>query len=256
MATQTWNKFRRYREGELVIHKCEAWRAKMDVIENFEPGRTSSLFWAKLPPINIPKSTKPVKPPVPGKEPSIERAAVAFQIKSVNETDRVISGIASTGTTDRMGDQVIPEGAKFSLPLPLLWQHDHSNPIGKVTRAKVTKTGIEVVCQIAKDVSPEIDRYWSLIKLGIVKGLSIGFRPLKQEPIPNSWGTKFTSWEWIELSAVSVPANAEATIDGVNQAAKHQTTRVVKLTEADKKAATRVVKLKPADRVVKLRRVG
>lgn len=142
------------------------------------------------------------------------RAYSVLEIKSMDEDDdrREIRGVASTPTPDRMGDIVVPEGAQYKLPLPLLWQHNSGQPIGHVTEAKVTKNGIEIVATIAKGVSEEIDRAWTLIRAGLVRGLSIGFRGIDVEQIPNSWGVKFKSWEWLELSSVTIPANAEATI--------------------------------------------
>ena len=145
------------------------------------------------------------------------RAYSVLEIKSVDNDAREIRGIATTPAPDRVQDVVVPEGAKFALPLPLLWQHDASQPIGHVTEATVTAKGIEVVAKIAKGVDAEIDRAWSRIKSGLVRGLSIGFRSLESEEIPGSWGRKFTSWEWMELSAVTIPANAEASILAVKQ---------------------------------------
>src|SRR5688572_23097818 len=105
-----------------------------------------------------------------------------------------------------MGDVVVPSGAVFKLPLPLLWQHDKEQPIGHVTEARVTTSGIKIKAQIAKNVLPFIDEKWALIKSGLVRGLSIGFRPLEDgvEQIAGSFGLKFTSWEWLELSCVTV----------------------------------------------------
>lgn len=145
------------------------------------------------------------------------RAYSVLEIKAVDDDAREIRGIATTPTPDRVQDVVVPEGAKFALPLPLLWQHDASQPIGHVTEATVTAKGIEVVAKIAKGVDAEIDRAWSRIKAGLVRGLSIGFRGLESEEILGSWGRKFTSWEWMELSAVTIPANAEASILAVKQ---------------------------------------
>ena len=145
------------------------------------------------------------------------RAYSVLEIKSVDDDAREIRGIATTPAPDRVQDVMVPEGAKFALPLPLLWQHDASQPIGHVTEATVTVKGIEVVAKIAKGVDAEIDRAWNRIKAGLVRGLSIGFRGLESEEIPGSWGRKFTSWEWMELSAVTIPANAEASILAVKQ---------------------------------------
>lgn len=145
----------------------------------------------------------------------MNRAYSLLEIKDMNDDARTITGVATTISPDRMGDVVDPMGAEFKLPIPLLWQHDSHQPIGHVTDAKVTKTGITVTAQIAKGVSEQIDQAWSLIKSGLVRGLSIGFRGLDTEQIPNSWGVVFKTWEWLELSAVTIPANAEASIQTI-----------------------------------------
>lgn len=60
------------------------------------------------------------------------RAWSTFEIKSVDEEQRIVTGIATTPATDRMGDIVESMGAEFKLPLPLLWQHDSDSPVGTV----------------------------------------------------------------------------------------------------------------------------
>jgi HK97 family phage major capsid protein/HK97 family phage prohead protease len=142
----------------------------------------------------------------------LNRAFSLLEIKRVDEDAREITGIATTPSADRLNDVVEPRGAQFNLPIPLLWQHDSHQPIGQVTHAKVGKAGIEIVAKIAKGVTDEIDRAWSLIKAGLVPGLSIGFKSIEHEVIPQSKGIRFTKWLWLELSAVTIPANAEATI--------------------------------------------
>jgi HK97 family phage prohead protease len=142
----------------------------------------------------------------------LNRAYSLLSIKGVDEDARIITGMASTPTPDRLEDVVEPDGAQFKLPLPLLWQHDSGNPIGHVTHTKVTKAGIEIVAKIAKGVTAEIDRAWLLIKAGLVPGLSIGFKPIETSFIEKTNGIRFIKWDWLELSAVTIPANIEATI--------------------------------------------
>lgn len=145
----------------------------------------------------------------------IIRAWSTFETKGIDEERGIIEGIASTPTTDRMGDIVEPKGAQFKLPLPLLWQHQAGEPIGHVIEAKVTEAGIYIKAQIARNVLPEIDRAWTLIKNGLVRGLSIGFKPMEAEDIKGTWGQRFLKWDWLELSAVTIPANADATIQTI-----------------------------------------
>jgi len=176
-----------------------------------------------------------------------ERAYSTIQIKAVDEDQGVIRGIASTPAPDRADDIVLPEGAKFTLPMPLLWQHNHSNPIGEVVEATVTEAGIEVACRVALGVTDEIDKYWRLMKAGLVRGLSIGFRSLKSAQIENSWGVEFQEWEWLELSAVTIPANAEASIATVKEYAASPQKLADVVEQVDGSAASgkegRVVKL-------------
>lgn len=166
------------------------------------------------------------------------RAYSLITIKAVDEEKRIITGTASTPEVDRMGDIVEPEGAQFSLPLPFLWQHNSRAPIGNVTKAKITKSGIEVEVQIAKTDEPgtlkdRLDEAWQSIKLGLVRGLSIGFQSIEFSNIEDG-GLRFLKWLWLELSAVTIPANAEASIATIrsldaNRAALGQDGGVVRL---------------------------
>lgn len=164
----------------------------------------------------------------------MNRAYSVLTIRAVDDDARVIEGIATTPETDRMGDVVEPSGAAFTLPLPFLWQHDKTAPIGHVTHANVTADGIAVRVQLASDNEPGplkdlLDMAWRSIKKGLVRGLSIGFTPIESADIQGTWGQRFLRWDWHELSAVTIPANQEATIlavkqfDGVRQAASGRT---------------------------------
>jgi HK97 family phage prohead protease len=135
----------------------------------------------------------------------------------MDDKRRRFSGIASTPSTDRMGDVVEPKGATFKLPIPFLWQHDSKDPIGWITAAKVTDKGIEVEGEVANvdEAGPLRDRLltaWQMLKAGIVRGLSIGFNASESEPIKGTYGIRFKKWEWLELSAVTIAANQDASI--------------------------------------------
>lgn len=139
-----------------------------------------------------------------------------IQLKADGSGDGTLIGIASTPETDRQGDVLLPEGAVFKLPLPLLWQHRHDEPIGRVTSARVTSKGIEIVAKIALGVSEQIDRAYKLVQSGLVRGLSVGFRGLEVEQIAT--GLLFRRWEMLELSAVTIAANSGASITAVKAA--------------------------------------
>lgn len=153
----------------------------------------------------------------------MKRAYSLLTIKGVDDAERVIEGIATTPTADRMGDVVEPEGAQFKTPLPLLWQHDSARPIGHVEVAKVSKDGISIKARLAKIEEPgslkdRLDEAWQSIKSGLVRGLSIGFSPIESARIKDTYSEHFLKWEWLELSAVTIPANAEASITAIKTA--------------------------------------
>lgn len=152
------------------------------------------------------------------------KAYSTLQIKSVTDTDdeRIITGIATTPSTDRDDDILEPTGAKFALPIPLLWQHNHNQPIGEVIAAEVTTAGILITAKIAKiaeagKLKERIDEAWQSIKSGLVKCLSVGFRTKEYNYMDDSWGLHIKEWEWYELSVVTVPANPDAMITSVKQ---------------------------------------
>lgn len=165
----------------------------------------------------------------------MERAYSTIEIKAMDEDKREITGIATTPTPDRVGDVVEPKGAQFKLPIPLLWQHSSWSPIGHVTDAKVTDKGIEVRAKLVKvaEMGPLRDRLeeaWQSIKSGLVRGLSIGFRPIESARIDQTYSQRYLLWEWLELSAVTVPANADASIlaiKSIDQAARRLGTRPI-----------------------------
>jgi len=155
------------------------------------------------------------------------KAYSVLKVKAITDTDdeRTITGIASTPTQDRDSDIMDMSGAKFALPIPLLWQHNHNMPIGEVVSATVTDAGIEIVAKIAKidedgALKSRIDEAWQSIKSGLVKCLSIGFRAMEYNYLEDSYGLHIKEWEWYELSAVTIPANPDAVITSAKQIKK------------------------------------
>jgi HK97 family phage prohead protease len=147
------------------------------------------------------------------------RAYSVLNWKAVDQEKRIIEGIASTPTPDRMQDVIELDGMSFSLPMPFLYQHQSRQPIGKVVTAKKTKSGLEIKAQLAgPGVAPFIDEAWNLINAGLVPGLSIGFRSIEEAYNRETGGFHFIKTELYEISAVTIPANAECTIQNVKSA--------------------------------------
>jgi HK97 family phage major capsid protein/HK97 family phage prohead protease len=139
-----------------------------------------------------------------------------LNVKAVDEEKRIIRGIATTPSPDRMGDVVEPLGIIFKNPMPLLWQHRHDQPVGKVKFFPPTEEGIEFEAEVMTFDSPpglkaRTDEAWASVKSGLIAGVSIGFRPIEYEPM-RSGGYRFTKSEVYELSLVTIPAQPDAVI--------------------------------------------
>lgn len=147
------------------------------------------------------------------------RAYSLIEKQAVDEGRRVFSGMATTPEPDRMQDTINPMGAVFKNPLVLLHQHRHDAPIGNVTFGKPTAKGIPFTAEIPVITEPgplkdRVDTAWGEIKSGLVRAVSIGFRPLKYAFLEDG-GIDFQEVEIYELSTVSVPANPGAVISDV-----------------------------------------
>lgn len=147
------------------------------------------------------------------------RAYSSLTIKSVNDDKRIIRGVATTPAVDRVGDIVDPLGVSFKNPMPLLWQHDHMQPIGTVKFDKPTADGITFEAEIptieeAGTLKDRIDEAWQSIKIGLVRAVSIGFRAVEYAFLDEG-GVRFLKSEVYELSAVTIPAQPEAVMTSI-----------------------------------------
>ncbi len=157
--------------------------------------------------------------PLESKRATLNRAFAPIQLtaKRLDSGKRVLSGTATTPRVDRVGDIIEPMGGNISLPCPLLLQHDHANVIGKVTAATPTASGIRFKAEIPTIEQPgrlkdRVDEAWHLVQYGLISTVSIGFRATDAEQIKGG-GLRFTSWDLLELSLVSIPANPDAVIE-------------------------------------------
>lgn len=151
----------------------------------------------------------------------MDRAYSILNVKSYDDEQRIIRGIATTPEADRVGDIVVSEGVQFKNPAPLLWQHQHDKPVGTVKFSKPTSRGVEFEATLPKIDEPgalkdRVDEAWQSVKAGLVTAVSIGFRSLDGavERMKDG-GLKFMKTEVIELSLVTIPANASAVITAI-----------------------------------------
>jgi HK97 family phage major capsid protein/HK97 family phage prohead protease len=147
----------------------------------------------------------------------VHRAYAILHVKALDDDKRIISGIATTPEPDRMGDVIEPLGVSFKNPLPLLLHHDTKQPVGFTTLKKPTKDGVEFTATLPSIDEPgalknRVDEAWQSIKAGLIPGVSIGFRSIEEAFNKDTGGFRFLKSEVVELSLVTIPANASASI--------------------------------------------
>jgi HK97 family phage major capsid protein/HK97 family phage prohead protease len=147
-----------------------------------------------------------------------DKAYSVLEVKSFDTEQRIIEGVASAPTTDRMGDIVDLKGITFASSIPLLLHHDKTQPIGTVRLSK-TKDALAFTAKIARvdeagTLKDRLDEAWQSIKAGLLRGASIGFRVIDDsiELIKETGGLHFLKTEVLELSVVTVPAHQSAGI--------------------------------------------
>lgn len=149
----------------------------------------------------------------------MNRAYSLLEIKALDDEKRIISGMATTPEPDRVGDIVEPLGATYAAEIPFLWQHQHDKPVGVARLGKATRAGIPFTAEFPVINEPGplkdlVDMAWQSIKAKLVRAVSIGFRAVEYKQL-DSGGLRFTKTEIFELSGVTIPANASATISTV-----------------------------------------
>lgn len=176
----------------------------------------------------------------------MHRAYSILDVKALDDDAREIAGIASTPAVDRDGDVLDPLGARFEDDLPLLWQHRADAPVGRVQFDRPSAEGIRFRAALASVPEPgtlrdRLDEAWQSVKHGLVRAVSVGFRTLDWARM-ESGGLLIKSWEVLELSLVTIPANHQAVITAV------------KSLDTRPQEPAPVVAVRPAVRVVRLAR--
>lgn len=139
--------------------------------------------------------------------------AKAF-VKSIDDSKRILVGVASTEVVDRYGDVVKQDGwelENFKKNPVMLWSHNYNEPpIAKIVNIEIRDGKLMFEAQFPeKGLNELADKVFELYKAGFLNAFSIGFLPKEYEPNEHG-GYTYTRNELLEISAVTVPANQEA----------------------------------------------
>jgi HK97 family phage major capsid protein/HK97 family phage prohead protease len=168
----------------------------------------------------------------------LERGYAVLDVQSTASKTRTFTGLASTPDLDTQNHIVDPAGVRFRNPVPLLFHHDQTQVIGSARLIKVAD-GIQIEATIPTLDEPgplktRADEAWQCIKAGLMRGLSIGHRPVAGTiQRLNNGVLKFLQTDIYEVSLVTVPANANATILLVKSLASPKETAMSKQTTGE-----------------------
>lgn len=156
----------------------------------------------------------------------MEHKQIAFKAESVGE-DGTFSGYGSVfGNVDSYKEIVAPGAFKASLkaikdsgdPLPVLWQHNPSQPIGGYTELSEDSRGLKAAGFLLKDDVALAREAYALMKARVVKGLSIGYY-VRADSYDEKQGVRtLNELDLREISVVTFPANEQAQVESVKSA--------------------------------------
>jgi uncharacterized protein len=141
-----------------------------------------------------------------------------LELKSLDETGIFEGRLSVYDIVDEGGD-VVERGAftktlsEGNRTIPLLWAHDTQQPIGTL-ELHDSPTALMAKGRLVLDV-PKAKEAYALMKAGALRGLSIGYKVIKQ--IPGDSVRRLKELRLYEGSLVSTPMNLQAVITGVKQ---------------------------------------
>lgn len=149
-----------------------------------------------------------------------EKYLKAFVNKSEeNKEEGTLSvAVATDNSIDRDNERINSAGwdfTNFEKNPVLLWAHDYrQEPIGKVTNIRKQGNKILFTPKFAVNESKRAREIYDLYKGGYLNAFSVGFKPLEwKDSVEDGKNVReFTKAELLEISAVPVPANPNATV--------------------------------------------
>ncbi len=148
----------------------------------------------------------------------IVQKSYSLKLAAMGPQEGHFSGVALVyGDKDAFGDTIRPgaftksiteAGAKF----PLLWVHDSREVLGGI-RVESDGRSLNVTGGLLLDAIPKAKEVHALLKAGAIRGLSVGFLPLRATP--NEGGTEFIEGRLLEISLCPTPAFSSAMVNEV-----------------------------------------
>lgn len=154
------------------------------------------------------------------KATNLSRHDFELDVKSLDEAGVFEGKLAVYGNVDMGGDVIEPGAFTKTLSergsnVPLLWEHDFATPLGSLELSDAEGALMAKGRLLINDV-PKAREVYALMKAGVVRGMSIGYRTVKAKSAGAIRHLKELAL--FEGSLTVVPLNPEAVVTAV----KHQ----------------------------------
>ena len=141
----------------------------------------------------------------------LKASADHLTTKALEDGSVYIEGWANKAVVDRGKDLISSKAwdlGNYKKNSIILFNHDHTKPIGKMISVDAKDDGLYVKGRISNSKDPEISRVRDLVKEGILNSLSVGIM-VKDEDMKDGVN-HIKSVELHEVSVVAVPMNQDS----------------------------------------------
>lgn len=150
-----------------------------------------------------------------------KRIDLEFEVKEASEEGKIV-GMASTYNNVDYGGDVVRPGAftktlQENPTVQVFVNHDHQVgewPIGKGTMTEMGR-GIRMEADLDMGDQRAVDLLRKM-KMGLMRGLSIGYKTIKENPIANGI-RELLEVQLVEVSITPFPMNPKALVTAVKQ---------------------------------------
>jgi HK97 family phage prohead protease len=164
-----------------------------------------------------------------------------FEVRAVSENGEIEGYGSAFHVLDSYSDVIVPGAFKGTLEshksagtMPaMLWQHDMREPIGVWKAMDEDDKGLAVRGQLAMDTVRGREAH-SLLKMGALNGLSIGFWSKQWTYDTDKDVRTLTQVDLVELSVVTMPANPAARVTAVRSIEAIESVREVEMMLRDR----------------------
>jgi HK97 family phage prohead protease len=142
----------------------------------------------------------------------------SMSVKGLQDNGSFEGILASYNTVDLGGDKIMPGAFTKTMQergseVPMLWQHNPDEPIGTL-KLSDSSEGLMVKGQILMELDHGRKAH-ILLKAGVIKGLSIGYTPIKKETVDGNRILKEV--KLYEGSVVTFPMNEHCMVTAVKK---------------------------------------